>query len=325
MSKNTSQQQSATSLSDSLPELANDDAHSKNDIKTADSLSNPPRRKFTRQRRKLTDGERRQDARMASLHLIKLQQRLPPRARIGLYYDGFGELPTQPLLDWCRRLGYLPYLPVVGSLGRSDKSNIDKRLRFVPIYYKKLLNVPSRIHSLGMKQNHHRRLLWARELDVIICPLVAVDLSGNRMGMGGGFYDTTLGKSHQEGLKKPLKIGWCYDFQVVEQLQRQAWDVPLDGLITPSGMRWFRRNQIKNSNDKASSAENVEEYLQTLGNDDAREICYYSQEQSFNSDELARVVNEKRLNKLLADSDAFLNSLSGEIKDFDEDDINIGK
>ena len=197
-------------------------------------LSNPPRRQFTRQRRQLSDGARRNLAQAASLHLTKLQQRLPPNARIGLYYDGFGELPTQPLLDWCQCLGYLPYLPVVGSLG-----NDDKRLRFIPIYHSKLLNIPTRIHRLGMKQNHHRRLLWARELDVIICPLVAVDLNGNRMGMGGGFYDTTLGKSYRAGASRPLKIGWCYDFQVVDALQRQPWDVPLDGLITPSGIRWF--------------------------------------------------------------------------------------
>ncbi len=198
------------------------------------TVSNPPRRQFTRQRRQLTAGERRHYARMASLHLSKLQQRLPKNARIGLYYDGFGELPTQPLLTWCQGLGYFPYLPVVGSLGDDDK-----RLRFVPVYQSKLLNILTLIHSLGMKQNHHRRLLWARELDVIICPLVAVDLNGNRMGMGGGFYDTTLGKGYRSGAKRPLKIGWCYDFQVVEQLQRQPWDVPLDGLITPSGIRWF--------------------------------------------------------------------------------------
>lgn len=196
--------------------------------------SNPPRRHFTRQRRELSNGARRNLAQAASLHLAKLQQRLPTNARIGLYYDGFGELPTQPLLDWCGRLGYFPYLPVVGSLG-----NDDKRLRFVPIYHSKLLNVPTRIHRLGMKQNHSCKLLWAQELDVIICPLVAVDEHGNRMGMGGGFYDTTLGKSYQSGASRPLKIGWCYDFQVVEALQRQPWDVPLDGLITPSGIRWF--------------------------------------------------------------------------------------
>lgn len=209
------------------PEINNTE---KNTLKTS-SLS---RRHFTRQRRQLNEGSRRQLAHSASLYLTKLQQRLPAKARIGLYYDGFGELPTQPILDWITRLNYQPYLPVVGSLG-----NDDKRLRFVPIYHSKLLNIPTRIHSLGMKQNHHRRLLWAAELDVIICPLTAVDLNGNRMGMGGGFYDTTLGKSYQSGAKKPLKIGWCYDFQVVEQLAHQPWDVPLDALITPTGIRWF--------------------------------------------------------------------------------------
>ncbi|MEK6203659.1 MAG: 5-formyltetrahydrofolate cyclo-ligase [Psychrobacter sp.] len=219
------------------PELKNSKPYDSNS--NGSKVSNPPRRQFTRQRRQLIDGERRQYARMASLHLIKLQQRLPPRARIGLYYDGFGELPTQPLLDWCQRLRYQAYLPVVGSLGRDNKGDFDKHLRFVPIYHSKLVNIPTRIHSLGMKQNHHSRLLWARELDVIICPLVAVDKGGNRMGMGGGFYDTTLGKSYRTGTKKPLKIGWCYDFQVVEKLDRQSWDVPLDGLITPSGIRWF--------------------------------------------------------------------------------------
>lgn len=202
-------------------------------------VSNPPRRYFTLQRRQLTANQRQQCARDASLYLIKLQQRLPVNARIGLYYDGFGELPTQPLLDWCLRLNYQPFLPVVGSLGRNKKCNDDKRLRFVPIFHSKLLNIPTRIHSLGMKQNHHRKLLWARELDVIICPLTVVDLNGNRMGMGGGFYDTTLAKSYRSGASRPLKIGWCYDFQVVEQLVRQPWDVPLDGLITPSGLWWF--------------------------------------------------------------------------------------
>ena len=211
----------------------------KNAAAEESEVSNPPRRHFTRQRSQLNDSTRRNLGQAASLHLMKLQQRLPVNARIGLYYDGFGELPTQPILDWCQRLGYLPYLPVVGSLGRTSNGSDDKHLRFVPVYHSKLLNIPTRIHHLGMKQNHHRRLLWARELDVIICPLVAVDLNGNRMGMGGGFYDTTLGKSYRSGAKKPLKIGWCYDFQVVEQLQRQPWDVPLDGLITPSGIRWF--------------------------------------------------------------------------------------
>jgi hypothetical protein len=77
--------------------------------------------------------------------------------------------------------------------------------------------------------------------------------------------------------------------------------------------------------DANSSADNVEEYLQTLGNDDAREMLYYSQEQAFSSDELSSVINEARLNELLAQSDEFLTSLNGEIEDFDEDNTDSGE
>ena len=73
----------------------------------------------------------------------------------------------------------------------------------------------------------------------------------------------------------------------------------------------------KVSMDDKSSADNVEEYLQTLGNDDAREMLYYSQEQAFSSDELSSVINEARLNELLAQSDEFLKSLGSELKDFE--------
>ena len=66
-----------------------------------------------------------------------------------------------------------------------------------------------------------------------------------------------------------------------------------------------------------SSAEHVEQHLQELEKADY-ELLYYSQEQSFSADELARLINEERLNELLAQSDDFLTSLGSELKDFDE-------
>ena len=75
----------------------------------------------------------------------------------------------------------------------------------------------------------------------------------------------------------------------------------------------------KNSSAADSSADSVDEYLQTLGSEEARELRYYSQEQPFSAEEMTRLVNEERLNELLVQSDAFLNSLNGEIGDFDED------
>ena len=77
-------------------------------------------------------------------------------------------------------------------------------------------------------------------------------------------------------------------------------------------------NNNNDSDKKDSSADNVEAYLQTLGSDNARETRYYSQEQAFSADELGRLINETRLNELLAQSDAFLNSLNNEIEGFDE-------
>lgn len=69
--------------------------------------------------------------------------------------------------------------------------------------------------------------------------------------------------------------------------------------------------------DNKSSAENVEQHLQELEKADF-ELLYYSQEQTFNSKELASLINEKRLHELLAQSDAFLNSLNSEMEYFEE-------
>lgn len=69
-----------------------------------------------------------------------------------------------------------------------------------------------------------------------------------------------------------------------------------------------------------SSAENVEQHLQALEKtEDVTETLYYSQEQIFSAEELAKVINEARLNALLAQSDAFLKGLHSEIVDFDKD------
>jgi predicted Holliday junction resolvase-like endonuclease len=75
--------------------------------------------------------------------------------------------------------------------------------------------------------------------------------------------------------------------------------------------------------DSKSSADNVERHLRTLEKtEDVTETLYYSQEQIFSAEELAKVINEARLNALLAQSNAFLEGLSSELEDFDEDSTN---
>lgn len=74
------------------------------------------------------------------------------------------------------------------------------------------------------------QVLPCTEDTVFLVPGVAFDQGGTRLGYGGGFYDAYL-----SGLQlKPLAIiGLCYDCQLVKKLERNAWDVPMDFVLTP--------------------------------------------------------------------------------------------
>jgi 5-formyltetrahydrofolate cyclo-ligase len=75
----------------------------------------------------------------------------------------------------------------------------------------------------------------------VLTPLVAFDLHGNRLGMGGGFYDRTFEfLNRHTHWRRPLLIGLAYDFQRVEQLYSHGWDVRLSGVVTEQGFVSFR-------------------------------------------------------------------------------------
>ena len=71
----------------------------------------------------------------------------------------------------------------------------------------------------------------SQQLDIIFTPLVAFDDSGNRLGMGGGFYDRTLAGLANK-INNTAIIGLAYDQQQVDQLPLEAWDIPLPRIIT---------------------------------------------------------------------------------------------
>ena len=71
------------------------------------------------------------------------------------------------------------------------------------------------------------------QLDVVITPLVGVDPQGNRIGMGGGFYDRTFAFKKDEN-RSPLLIGFAYDFQLIEPQTPQDWDVAVDQIALQS-------------------------------------------------------------------------------------------
>lgn len=72
----------------------------------------------------------------------------------------------------------------------------------------------------------------AASMDVILLPLVAFDRQGNRLGMGGGYYDKTLHSVPKHASSGPLLIGLAHAIQELGSIYAQSWDMRLDMIIT---------------------------------------------------------------------------------------------
>jgi len=141
---------------------------------------------------------------------------------IALYLPNDGEVDLTALrrLDRGKQL-YLPCL-------RPDRS-----LRFIAWTPGTILR--KNRYGIGEPPIVHGALRRAAELDLILMPLVGFDHAGNRLGMGGGFYDRTLATlKNRPG--KPWLVGAAFELQRHPGLPHAPWDIPLDYMLTERGL-----------------------------------------------------------------------------------------
>lgn len=144
--------------------------------------------------------------------------------RIACYLPNDGEIDTRLVIEHIRRLRKILYLPVLSPLAHD-------RLWFAEAKPETRL-VPNRF-GISEPAVPARHLVRAQELDLILMPLVGFDDHGNRLGMGGGFYDRSLEfLRHRTHWHKPQVLGIAYDFQRINGLTPDPWDIPLQGVIT---------------------------------------------------------------------------------------------
>ena len=65
-------------------------------------------------------------------------------------------------------------------------------------------------------------------IDLILVPGLAFDAAGHRLGRGRGYYDRFL---HSRVGFYCVKIGICFDFQKVDEVPVDAFDIPVDKVI----------------------------------------------------------------------------------------------
>lgn len=61
---------------------------------------------------------------------------------------------------------------------------------------------------------------------LVLMPGLAFDRQGHRIGYGGGFYDKFLSREPNHPT-----TALCYEFQLVEHLETEAFDIPVDQVI----------------------------------------------------------------------------------------------
>ena len=138
---------------------------------------------------------------------------------IALYISFDGEISTEKLIKILWTQGKQVYLPVLHPF----KPNHLLFLRYLP-------DTPMCQNKFGIWEPklNVQNVLPLDELDILFTPLVAFDKQGNRLGMGGGFYDRTLQHWQKSSF---IPVGLAHQCQQVEQLPTEVWDVPLHQIL----------------------------------------------------------------------------------------------
>jgi 5-formyltetrahydrofolate cyclo-ligase len=94
-------------------------------------------------------------------------------------------------------------------------------------------------------------------LPVMILPGLSFDLTGCRLGYGGGYYDRYLHHCRQlpgmEALSMHL-IGICYSCQLSDHLPESVFDYPVDEICTEKGiLQILEHNESKKENEHGTS------------------------------------------------------------------------
>lgn len=156
--------------------------------------------------------------RLQALPLIQHSQ------HIAIYLANDGEIDPQPFIEWLWLQGKSVYLPVLHPFSKGH-------LLF--LHYDATTPMTTNRYHIREPKLDVRRVKPIVELDIICTPLVAFDGTGQRLGMGGGYYDRTLSQWHQHR-QGPYPIGIGHDCQYLSQLPNEKWDVPLPLVITPN-------------------------------------------------------------------------------------------
>lgn len=171
---------------------------------------------------------KRRSAAEQAVHYLVGSALVAEHKNVGSYFSVKGEFPTDSLNLCLMQQKKNIYFPVLG-----DNSFLKfRRYREESELCLNRLRIP--------EPSGNEPLIKVEHLNTIIIPIVGFDNAGNRIGMGGGHYDRSLASlKNLQVENKPFLLGIAFDCQEVESTNPQLWDIPMDAILTESGIKYF--------------------------------------------------------------------------------------
>jgi 5-formyltetrahydrofolate cyclo-ligase len=166
----------------------------------------------------------REQAAASAIEIVLRHPRFQRARRIAGYIGSKGELDPKPLLEQAVAMNKRCYLPVLHPFQHG-------RLWF----YRWNPGDRMTLNRFGIPEPDVRAggLIAARDLDLVIVPLLGFDNACHRIGMGGGYYDRSFAFARRlRHISAPFMLGFAHEAQRVDQLPQRPWDVPMDAVVT---------------------------------------------------------------------------------------------
>ncbi len=181
-------------------------------------------RKTFREARNNLSQQAQHEAAAAVAHRLSTLPEIRSASRVAAYLNNDGEVSLGEFISLLQSKNIATSLPVLHPFS-------GKHLLFLDY----TSQTPMKNNRFGIPEPelrcHGVRLLADHQ--VILMPLVGFDNKGNRLGMGGGFYDRTLANLDKLS-NRPLLIGVAHDCQQADALPVMQWDIPLNAIVTPT-------------------------------------------------------------------------------------------
>lgn len=135
---------------------------------------------------------------------------------IGVYVSFNNEVETRKIIEKLLKEGKNVFSPVMDldteTFSFAKISSLDNLVE----------------NKFGVLEPKEKEFVEASEIDLFLVPGAAFDLKGHRIGWGKGYYDKFFNEHKPSG----KKIGLFFEFQLVEKIQIEEFDVKMDFIVT---------------------------------------------------------------------------------------------